>query len=94
MTELRIKCPLVYIIQELISAKAYKLLVYCTDNLSYFTTPKSEVAIRLCFQLCSDHYMVLQTKNSMRSFSAINPVAMENIGNKHDKLYHATKGSP
>ena len=34
-----------------------------------------------CFQLCSAHYTVLQTKNST-SHVCINPVATENTGNK------------
>ena len=32
----------------------------------------------LCFQLCFAHYTPLQMKNSMRSVSAINSVALEN----------------
>ena len=43
---------------------------------------ESEVAITLCFQLCSAHYTVLQMKNSIRSTSAIN---MENT---HASCYH------
>ena len=44
------------------------------------TCPNREVAIMLCFQQCPAHYTVLQMKNSTRSVSAINPVAMENTG--------------
>ena len=39
----------------------------------------------------STRYTVLQMKNSTRNFSTMNPVAMENAGEKHDtfrgKLY-------
>ena len=38
----------------------------------------TNVAIVLCFQLCSTHYTMLQAKNS-RSASAVNPVCMENM---------------
>ena len=47
-------------------------------------SPNREVIIMLCFQLCSAHYTVLKMKNSTRSMSAINPVAMENTGDKHN----------
>ena len=36
----------------------------------------------LCFQLCSAHYIALQTKNSTRRVSAINPVTTESTGDK------------
>ena len=39
----------------------------------------TDVAIVLCFQLCSAHYTTLQAKNSRRSTSAINPICMENM---------------
>ena len=35
---------------------------------------KSAVAITLCFQLCSECYTVLQTKNSVRIISVVSPV--------------------
>ena len=35
----------------------------------------------LCFQLCSSHYTVLQTKSNMRSASIINLVTTETMDN-------------
>ena len=43
------------------------------------------MASTLCFKLCSAHHAVLQIKKSMRSVSAINPVATDNMGNKHNR---------
>jgi len=37
-------------------------------------------------QLCSAHYIVLQTKNSVRNFSEINPVTMENVGEEESHI--------
>ena len=45
---------------------------------------KSEVAITLRFHLCSAHY---KQRTVMRSVSAINPVAMENMGNRHNSQH-------
>ena len=39
--------------------------------------------ITLHFQLCSASYTVLQTKNSSRTATAINPVTTENMDNFH-----------
>ena len=39
---------------------------------------ESALAITLHFQLCSAPYTALQTKNSVRIISAINPVTTEN----------------
>ena len=44
----------------------------------------------LCFQPCSVHYIALQTKNSTRSISAVNPVATENTDDK-DNSQHSHK---
>ena len=44
---------------------------------------ESEVAITLRYQLCSAHYTVLQTKNSRRSTSAINPATTKNTDDSH-----------
>ena len=49
---------------------------------------ESAAAITLRFQLCSAHYKVSQTKNSVRIVSAINPVTMENT------VYKCTVGKP
>ena len=46
-----------------------------------------EVAIMLCFQLCFARYTVLQTKNNMRSISAINPVITESMDYKHNSRH-------
>ena len=43
--------------------------------------------ITLRFQLCSAHYTALQTKNSVRIISAINPVTMENMDDSHLQMY-------
>ena len=48
---------------------------------------KSVVAITLRFQLCSAHYTVLQTKDSVRIVSAINPVTMENADDSRIQTY-------
>ena len=53
-------------------------------NFRQNASPNREVAIMLCFQLCSAHYTVLKMKYSTRSMSAISPVAMENTGDKHN----------
>ena len=43
--------------------------------------------------VCSADYTVLQIKNSMRSISAINPVATENTYNKHNSMQTQPQGS-
>ena len=46
------------------------------------------MAITFHLQLCSASYTALKMNNSIRSISAINPVAAENVGNKHDQHSH------
>ena len=48
-----------------------------TPTINYLN---SEVAIMLCFQLCLAHYTALQTNNTTRSTSAINPVIYKRRG--------------
>ena len=43
---------------------------------------EGEVAITFCFHIRFTHCTALQMKNSTRSIPAINPVTMENTGNK------------
>ena len=57
----------------------------CAPTINYVMA--REVAITLSFQLCSVHYTVLQMKNSTRGISAINPVATENTGDKHNSQH-------
>ena len=38
----------------------------------------------LRLQLCSARYTALQSKNNKSNFSAMNPVATENVGKKHN----------
>ena len=45
------------------------------------------VAITLRFQLFSARYTALQTKNSVRIVSAINPVTIENMDDSHLQTY-------
>ena len=48
---------------------------------------ESAAAIMLCFQLYPAHYTALQTKNSVRIISAINPVTTENMDNSRLQMY-------
>ena len=57
---------------------------------------ESAAAITLHFQLCSAPYTALQTKNSVRIISAINPVTTENTDDSRlqtycrEAMHHAT----
>ena len=58
--------------------KYRQVYVYISSNFDIWTFPKytkaiffSEVAITLCFQLCSECYTTLQIKNILRSTSAV-----------------------
>ena len=53
-------------------------------------TVNYEIAITLCFQLCSASYTTLLPKNSMRNASTINPVTRENTDNNVGKPPLAT----
>ena len=52
-----------------------------TPNIQLHNGMEREVAITPSFLLCSIHYTALQMKNST---DAINPVATENMGDKHN----------
>ena len=51
------ECHLVY----------HKKLIICLSTCHNYQVLKSEEAIMFCFQLCSVHFTVLQTKNSTKS---------------------------
>ena len=61
----------------------------CVPN--YQLRLESAVAIMLRFQLCSAHYIALQTKNNVKIASAISPVTTENTDDFH--LKHTVWGS-
>ena len=48
---------------------------------------ESAATITLHFQLISARYTTLQTKNSVRIVSAINPVTTENMDDSHLQMY-------
>ena len=66
---------------------AIKAILYQNAHPTIKCITEREVAITLCFQLCFAYYTMLQTKNNTRSVSAVNPIATENTGNKHNSQH-------